>query len=472
MDLKKINFKQPKYLLPVILYFGSLGIGYGISGVISGKNAAKDPRLTDREFLSSELQNASTDSVPLGSKMENAEKQYGDNATDLSAMGALQSDNDSLMKKQAYNSQYTSSEAASINREQAMREAEEQRLKDMQDRVREPRVRHSSSRSYQSRPSDFTAPVSDTEIARIESRRRRQAHNRMEEDLYGSNSPFGIYPPNSVGNAVAQAGTSIGGASIQYNPQTGEYMNIPRYDENGNPLPGGYTPVQTGHQGQGVSQDDNTPDYPREHQGGYAYNTQENTLQVVKKSNGNSSYFNTLSAPGSSSKLIKAIIDENIKAVSGSRVRLRLLDDIVVGDHVVKKGTYLYANMSGFGQQRVKGQVSSIFYDEDIMQVALSIYDTDGLEGLYVPESKFRETSKEILESATSGGSQIITPSSGASSGLKNWANQAAQNVSQRVMNTATKLIRSNSVRLKYGTLVYLIDSSEKLQQMKASRRQ
>lgn len=46
--------------------------------------------------------------------------------------------------------------------------------------------------------------------------------------------------------------------------------------------------------------------------------------------------------------MITAIIDENVKAVDGSRVRLRLLDDVEIGDVTVRKGTYLYAIMSGF----------------------------------------------------------------------------------------------------------------------------
>ena len=48
-------------------------------------------------------------------------------------------------------------------------------------------------------------------------------------------------------------------------------------------------------------------------------------------------------------ELIKAIIDENIKAVDGSRVRLRLIDDVEINEVVVPKGSYLYATMSGFG---------------------------------------------------------------------------------------------------------------------------
>lgn len=44
--------------------------------------------------------------------------------------------------------------------------------------------------------------------------------------------------------------------------------------------------------------------------------------EVVKKVKTTSDYFNTLARSGEEPKLIKAIIDEDIKAVDGSRVRL------------------------------------------------------------------------------------------------------------------------------------------------------
>lgn len=158
--------------------------------------------------------------------------------------------------------------------------------------------------------------------------------------------------------------------------------------------------------------------------------------------------------------LITAIIDENVKAVEGSRVRLRLLDDVEIGDLTVKKGTYLYATMSGFGQQRVKGTIQSIFYDEEIIKVSLSIYDTDGLEGLYVPESEFRSTAKDIGSSAMSGG-QMLDQTNTSGTGIRGWASQAAQNASQKVMSAFGKIIKTNRVKLKYGTKVYLVDGSQ-----------
>ncbi len=124
--------------------------------------------------------------------------------------------------------------------------------------------------------------------------------------------------------------------------------------------------------------------------------------EVVKKVKTTSDYFNTLAKDAREPKLIKAIIDENIKAVDGSRVRLRLLDDIEINESVVRRGTYLYATVSGFSSGRVKGSINSILVEDELVKVSLSIYDTDGLEGLYVPISQFRETSKDVASSAMS----------------------------------------------------------------------
>ena len=68
--------------------------------------------------------------------------------------------------------------------------------------------------------------------------------------------------------------------------------------------------------------------------------------EVVKKVKVTSDYFNTIANADEEPNLIKAIIDEDIKAVDGSRVRLRLLDDIKINEVVVPKGTYIYALMS------------------------------------------------------------------------------------------------------------------------------
>ena len=88
--------------------------------------------------------------------------------------------------------------------------------------------------------------------------------------------------------------------------------------------------------------------------------------------------------------------------MDGSRVRLRLLDDVEINEYVVKRGSYLYATMSGFSSGRVKGNITSILIKDELVKVSLSLYDTDGMEGLYVPNSQFRETSKDVASGAVS----------------------------------------------------------------------
>lgn len=149
--------------------------------------------------------------------------------------------------------------------------------------------------------------------------------------------------------------------------------------------------------------------------------------EVVKKVKVTSDYFNTLTENDPEPNLIKAIIDENVKAVDGSRVRLRLLDDIEINDIVVPKGTYIYALMSGFGSQRVKGNIKSILINDNIIKVNLSIYDTDGLEGLYVPSSNFRETTKDVASGAMNNSSALTSSSTTAGNSSFNGATKPSQ---------------------------------------------
>ena len=147
--------------------------------------------------------------------------------------------------------------------------------------------------------------------------------------------------------------------------------------------------------------------------------------------------------------------------MDGSRVRLRLLDDIEINEVVVPKGTYIYALMSGFGSQRVKGSVKSILIHDELIKVNLSIYDTDGLEGLYVPSSSFRETSKDVASGAMSNTSSLTSSNTSGGNALTQWGNQAISNIVQKTSNALGKSIKKNSAKLKYGTFVYLINGRE-----------
>ena len=114
------------------------------------------------------------------------------------------------------------------------------------------------------------------------------------------------------------------------------------------------------------------------------------------------------------------------------------------------------------GQQKRKGTVKSVLIDDELVKVNLSIYDTDGMEGLYVPRSSFRETTQDVASGAMSQSMSLNDGS--ATSSLGRWGMQALQNAYQKTANAISKNIRKNKVNIKYGTQVYLINSKEKRQ--------
>src|SRR5699024_5932556 len=172
-------------------------------------------------------------------------------------------------------------------------------------------------------------------------------------------------------------------------------------------------------------------------------------LKVTKEINREA--FNTIYKE-EKNEFIKAVIDEDIKGYLGSRIRIRLLEDIYVGNQIIKKGTFLYAQISGFTLQRVELSIVSIMYRNEILPIKLDIYDNDGMKGLYVPQSTFREITRELGGTAVQG--QQLSLDNG--SFIENTAGKLFQSTSRAISN----LIRKNKAKLKYNTFIYLIDES------------
>lgn len=181
-------------------------------------------------------------------------------------------------------------------------------------------------------------------------------------------------------------------------------------------------------------------------------------LPVSRTANANRAYFNTV-ADNSGEQFIKAMLDEGLKVREGGRIRVRLLDDIYVADMEIEKGSYLYGLVSGFSEQRVEITIPSILQGDQVLPVNLSVYDNDGLKGLYVPDSQFREFTKELANRATQGQSiNFQTDPESSSQMLYSMADRMAQTASR----AAGSAIKRNKARLKYNTIVYLIDNKAK----------
>ena len=413
--IKDIKFKQPKYMLPAILYLPLLGAGYFVIDLFGVEiKEEEDSSLQTTEYLNSDLPSAQLRDG-IGGKRENVEKTYG-NIRDFSAVDGIENDIDSIKKKADFDSRYTEKDLEEL----AKNDSTNAKI----DELRE-RLNRSAKKGQDMSRDEFLKDLSPAERAKIDELRRRGITDmdELDRDL-----------GNVRGKGMAQMQDFINGKSGDGGAVSNDSIMSP-------------SPAQ------GVSDKqkkvvEELSDDSRGH-------------SVVKKVREESSYFNTLSTNEKESAMIKAIIDEEVKAVDGSRVRLRLLDDIEIADVPVKKGTYLYCTMSGFGSQRVKGKIESIMVDDELFKINLSIYDTDGLEGLYVPESSFRETAKDVGSQALQGNMSVNDGMSTTSS-FASWASNAVQQGYQRVSQAVSKAIKKNKARLKYGTQVYLVNGKQK----------
>ncbi len=150
---------------------------------------------------------------------------------------------------------------------------------------------------------------------------------------------------------------------------------------------------------------------------------------------------------------IKAVIDEDTKGYLGSRIRIRLLEDIYVAKKRIKKGSILYAQVSAFSMQRVNLNIVSVLADGEILPINLSIYDLDGMQGLFIPNSLFRDMVKEMGSQSVQGTNLDIN----GSSFFTSIGSKLFTSTSQSIAN----IIKTNKAKLKYNSYVYLIDEKE-----------
>lgn len=150
---------------------------------------------------------------------------------------------------------------------------------------------------------------------------------------------------------------------------------------------------------------------------------------------------------------IKAVIDENNKGFLGSRIRFRLLEDIFVGNRKISQGSILYGQISGFSMQRVDLKIVSVFTNGEIFPVNLSIYDVDGMKGLYVPQSVFRDMIREMGSNSVQGTQMDV----GGQGFFTSIGSKLFTSTSKSIAN----LIKTNKAKLKYNSYVFLIDEKQ-----------
>ena len=399
IDFKKIDFRQGKYWFPLVLFVPLVAIAYFSCEMFKG-STTQEGMVTDS--INTMMPEPTGDG--LHNKFAAMEDNIlrGDGYTAVSALGEEgtgESDDENV---------YSENEMDRIDQEKAAKKREEEQMAALQQQLRESRMhinqyddRYNGGGSYGSQQREMEQ--FEQEMRQIQERSRKMARDITDD---GSDATNG----NARNQQVMNAGGQITG-----------------YDIYGNPI--------------------------------YAQQPKKDTVAVVTKAEtDNAGGFNTIEDTEKlDDPLIKAMIDQTTKAHEGTRLRFKLLDDVIVKGVKLKKGTYLYGTVTGFGQQRVMADITSILVKDKFLKIHLSVYDLDGMQGFYVPESAFRDMMKNAGSAAMQSN---ISFDSGGGSGIsaEALALQALQNVYQSTSSAVSQAIKKNRAKIKYNTIVYLIN--------------
>lgn len=428
---KKIDFRKMKYWLPAVCYPFLLLLGWLVIDTFNIQLSDK----TDRSLIAKNEYNAELPAAQVGDefgdKLDNMRRQYGA-IKEESPMSGIESDKDTIRQKLGYERSLTDEELEAV-REKNRADSLEALLQEQQRRMQRLQGRDQSGE-------EFTRRLSPEDRKRVEKLRSRGVNlEQMERDL-------GISLDSAVlGGLIKGLSDSLDHVPVASSGSTS-----------------GSSATGSTNGSDSVRTRSSARNKPVRMKAVVKLDDDVEEESVMKKVTETSRHFNTISANVDESNMIKAIIDENIKVVDGSRVRLRLLDDVEVDHVLLRKGSYLYAEMSGFSKQRIKGKISSVMVGDELVKCNLSVYDMDGLEGLYIPSSSFRETAKDVGGNVFSSGSMNVSGSMNAESTVAQFASQALQNAYQKTSQAIGKAIKKNRVRLKYGTHVFLINGNKK----------
>ena len=407
----KINFKQPKYIFPLVVFIPLCALVYFVMQTFGGSEDAQQTVATDR--INTELPQANAEEA--GDKMYEMTRRFGDEDA-FTAVGAI---GEEQKKAEELEHGYSEDELNKLDAAEAERIRQQQEMEELERSLAESR-RHINSFAY------------------------------------GDNASSG----NRSGNG-SRTGTST--TTEGYTSQDDFARDLEEIQRRS------YERQKAIESGLGIGRFDRDEQADKQRRDSIvkvhqAEKERNRPKLVIKSGDTNAEKFHTVTSPDdvAEAKLIRAMIDQTTKAKEGTRLRFKLLDDITVSNTKLKKGTYLYGTVTGFGQQRVKATITSILVGDKFINVKLSVFDNDGMEGFYVPESSFREFVKDASSSAVQQNINFQSED-GYGSGISGeaLALQALQNVYNSASSAISSNIRKNKAKIKYNTIVYLINSEE-----------
>ena len=399
MEIKKLNFKQPKYIIPLIVLPFVMFFGYQGNQMLS----KDDKKEIKKDELSTSL-GETQDSIL--SKNE-AYDQFFEKKDDRTMLDGLDKENDSM---NIYSDNLDTKQKRYIDSLNYVRKQQEKRDNEMRKSYYNPTApKYSNDDKDYKRSADIIRMLNDG------------GSGKTSQDKYDSRTADNYYKKDNSENDPVK---NLKKQMLMMDSL--EKSRDPKF--------------------QAQYKAEQTLKKNKEKMEKFL-----NSSLTVKKA-GISNEFNTISVK-KEPNYVKAVIDEDIKGYLGSRIRFRLLEDVQAGRYVIPKGTILYGQISGFTLQRVNLNVVSVLVDGNILPINLSVFDIDGMQGLYVPASAFREMMRELGTNSVQG----TTLESGSESFFTSMSSNLFSSASQTISN----IIRKNKAKLKYNTYIYLINEKE-----------
>ena len=422
-----INFRAPKFIIPLFAIPVLAAMNYAYKSSVDHKMALKEKEInqTKQAGLDGTIPGPSKEiqGKNLSDKFDAVGNKYK-KQSDISAIGALDvKDNTDPELKTAY----TDQERRTID---SIQEDTKKKLLEDQKKNNDRRNKANRPNTFASYSGDNSADASGYSVNKTPAKRLEDANKALVKALQQMNKKTHPDEPPYLNKQ------NQGGSPEPVRPSEDQYKrNLDFYKKQMDYIDS--------------LQHHNDPAWIAEHRPKNKDTVKKDPpVEVRKVDNINDRAFNTVVA-NRTDRYIKAIIDENIKVQAGSRVRLRLMEDVLVGNSLLKKDNYIYGIVSGFRLTRVTIAITTILQDERIFPVKLTIYDNDGLEGIYVPGSNFREFSKNLGSSEAQG----ITYTDQSQSITTN----LISNLFSSSTTAASKLIAKDKAQFKYNTVVYLV---------------
>ena len=160
-----------------------------------------------------------------------------------------------------------------------------------------------------------------------------------------------------------------------------------------------------------------------------------------------------LSEEQNESNAIQAVVYSTQTLIAGSVAKLVLQQDVNINGVIIPANQFVFGTCALNGE-RLTINVNSIRHGNSIFPVSLSVFDMDGLEGIYVPGAIARDAAKQTSDQTLQGLElNTLDPSLGVQ------AASAGIEAAKGFLSKKSKMIR---VRVKAGHRVLLKDTNTK----------